>query len=276
MRRAITRIGARPLHPRIAVALACLAVVGCACAGCGKPAASLEEIDAAVRGFVSDLGECDDFAAALGFIELGDADYVKSATELIGASRDSAGRLLADVEVLQGMRYGGKTAQLGVMVGELCEGTKGAVEELRLAFDGVENTLKAAEPTLLVNLTVPLGMLKEPAEILQYLNELVATSDRSLEALNGVSVPDAVAGYKAFFMDLITNIRSAARDSISLLRSGTTVLVNAGGESSKRVSELISAYPALAEEIFAALKINRLDPLVERVELEINRLYLGE
>jgi hypothetical protein len=229
-----------------------------------------------MRGFVSDLERCDDFTAALGAIELGDADYVKSAMERIGESRDAAERLLVDVEVLQGLRYGGETAQLGVMVGELCEGAMEAVEELRLAFDGVENTLKAAEPTLLVNLTVPLGMLKEPAEILRYLDELVATADRSLEALRGVAVPDAVAGYKAFYMELITNIRSAARDSISLLRSGTTVLVNAGGESSARVNRLISAYPALAEEIFAALKINRLDPLVERVELEINRLYLGE
>jgi hypothetical protein len=38
----------------------------------------------------------------------------------------------------------------------------------------------------------------------------------------------------------------------------------------------MSDYPQLIEDILDSLKISRVDPLVERVELEINRLFLEE
>jgi len=251
-------------------------MASCAFAGCGGSVTALDEIDKAVRVFVSDLDACDAFTGSLENIELGNEDYVKTALEWIQGSRDASDRLLADVEILRGMTYKGKTAQLGAAVGELCGGAMEAVEELRLMLDGVEDILEAAEPALVMQIDIPLGMLKELAEILRRLEEVTAAADRSLQAIEAVEVPEVLSGYKAFFIELTTAIKEAAQESISLLKNGAADPKKGGGESSAKVNRLISLYPALAYETFSALKINKLDPVVERVELEINRLFLGE
>lgn len=264
-----------PLHVAAFLVFACLALSVNVSTGCRSSITSLDEIDSTVRNLVSNLERCGDFVDSLESITLGDASFIEVALERIRDSREASADLLADVELLRKMRYGGETAHLGEVIRELCEGTTEAVEELSAVWEGLEGILGAVKPVFLQEIAVPLGMVTEHAEIIKRLENLMATADQSLRAVNEVAVPELLEGYRSFWVDLIEAVKAAAQNSIDLLRGRDT---GSGRDESgsSAVNSLLWVYPELAGRTFGALQIRMMEPLVEQVELEINRLFLRE
>jgi len=250
------------------------------CSGCGNGGFSpekLEEIDAVFRSGTSSLAGTTAFISALEDFDLENAAFLDDALSAVDASREAAQMLLASVEELQGFTYGGALSTMGGYMEEYAALAVEAVQELNGIYDALQGMLQAIEPILREEAVITqLEAPSSDAELLDRLGRLSAALDASLAELPGIEVPAQLAEYKSLLEGIFTKLQKLVRDLT------TTVSEQNAEEDMEYNPDFISLqesmedYSRVVGELYDSLEISSIDPLVEKVELELNRLFLEE
>lgn len=263
--------------------LALLALAGAAfpAAGCGEravPREEVERIDEAFRRGTSHLAESTSFMVPLEKFDFENASFIEDVQEGIAASRSACMEIRKSLKELRAFDYSGRLEELGALMGEYSAAMEEAVEELEGVCGGLEEMMLAVEPTMREEAVIT--QLEQPgsdAEFLERLERLDAALGDSLSRLEGFGTPPALlSDYKSYCIELFTLLHSIVVDLKAFTLGQPLDTGTEDNPGFTRVRELLAGYPSLTEGIYGRLRIAGIDPLVEAVELEINRLYLGE
>ena len=255
----------------------CLGLFHAGCGGSGFSREEVEEIDTAFRAGTSSIGEATAFVRALEDFNFEDAAFLDNAVKAVDSSRAAAQRLLASVEEMQGFSYDGALSTLGGYVEEYTALAVKAAEELESVYDGLDGILQAISPVLREEAVIT--QLDEPgsdAELLDRLGKLDAALKTSLAELPGIEVPALLAEYKSLLEGIFTDLHKLILDLIAAASGQVSDENMENNPDFLHMQELIADYPRVVGEIEDNLEISRIDPRVEKVELELNRLFLGE
>lgn len=270
-----TVTGRTAFFAAIGALVVCIALFSMGCNGSGASREKMEEIDKALRTGTSRLTETTAFVAALEEFDFENAAFLEGALNTLDQSRDAAQALLASIDELQALSYGGGLSSLEGYVEEYSTATVEAVEELEAIYTGLQGILQAIEPVLREEAVIT--QLEEPgsdAELLGRLQRLEAALDTSLVALAEVEVPALLVEYKSLFTDILTTLSKLVGDLVATA-SGRSPNVNMEENPDfLRMQELMAGYIPTVENLYDSLKITGIDLLIERVELEINDLYM--
>lgn len=260
------------------LALLILAVAVLSSAGCGRGSISREEverIDEAFRRGSSRLAETTVFLDALERFDFENAAFLADALAGIEAGRAACSELRASMEELAAFAYHGGLEELGRNVEEYSAAMGEAVEELAAVYGGLEEILLALEPTLREEAVITqLEAPRDDAEFLERLQRLDAALKESLAALQGLEPPAPLRDYRDHFQQLLSVLDKMVEDIIAVIEGRVPDVDVEHNPDFLLYQQLMGAYPSQVEGIFEKLKIAGIDPLVEKVELEINRLYL--
>jgi len=261
----------------ILVAAACLLFNACSCMGNRVSRDEVEAINGVFRGSVSSLNEAMAFRRTLEGFSFEKTDFLDDTLSQIQGSRDVSNTLFVSIEELQAISYKGRLSNLGAYILEYCDAAIDAQGELETVLNGLESVLRVVEPVLREEIVITKFETQQiTTEILQRLINIREALETSLVNLDGVDVPEILAGYKSFYGDLLTAMHEITVGNIAALQGQASNFHAEVSPDLARVQQLMSDYPQLIEDILDSLKISRVDPLVERVELEINRLFLEE
>lgn len=256
------------------IIVVCLIAGFCGCTGNGVSRKDLETIDTLFRRSVSSLDQCTSWRGALENFNLERTDFVDQVLVQIQKSEEACSKVLASLEELRAVRYRGETSKLADDVMMYCDAASNALEELEAVFTGLEKILESVDPVLKHEKEVPaFGGPETIAEALRRLASLKTAAEKSLRDLQEIEVPEVLAGYKSFFFELIYAMGEVSTRNISLLQ-GKASNFSGKNEDYQRMELLQAQYPQVVEKLFGGLKINMIDSLVEKIELEINRLIL--
>lgn len=266
----------RVLIVAVCLLAACLWLSAVGCDG-GFSREEVEEIDTAFRSGTSSIDETTEFTTTLEDFDFEDAAFFENAMSALEASRAAAQRLLASAEELKGFSYDGALSTLGGYVEEYEPRIVAAVDELEGIYAGLQSIVLAIEPVLKEEAVIT--QMEEPgddAELLSRLQKLDTAMTASLAELAETEVPLQLAAYRSLLADIFTNLHKVVRDLMAAASGQTTNVTLENNPDFLHLQELMADYPGVVEEIEENLEISRIDPLVEKVELEINRLFLEE
>jgi len=255
----------------------CVVVFTLGCTGSSVSGEKLEEIDAVFRAGSSRISEITSFISTLEDFDFENAGFFDSAVSAVNRSAAATQALRASIETLSGFEYDGALETLGNYIDEYVAAALEAVGELEGVYAGLLDILQAIEPVLREEAVIT--QLDEPgsdAELLERLIRLRDALDPSLAALAEIEVPTLLIEYKSLLEEIFTLLRKTVGDLI-VVASGTSPNINLENNPDfQRMQELMVDYYPLVQQLYESLGITRMDALVEKVELEINRLYMGE
>jgi len=269
-------IGATILAPFLAV----LAGAAFLTAGCGRKAVSredVERIDEAFRKGSSRLSEATAFIDLLEKFDFENARFLEDLRAGINAGREACGEIGASLDELAACHYPGPLGELGGRVKEYSAALGEAVEELQGVYDGLDMIMPALEPTLREEAVITqLEAPSSDAELLERLERLDVALGSSLAVLDELETPPLLSDFREYFTQIFSVLNKVVADLIVVTRGRMPNPVMESNPDFLRLQQLMADYPALVEGMREKLKVSALDPLIEKVELEINRLYLGE
>jgi hypothetical protein len=247
--------------------------------GCqgGSTQDRVEEVDAAFRKGNSSFSALTGFIAPLEEFDFENTEFLTNILAALQQSRTAVEETNASLDELQGFDYKGELEQLGAYIEDYIFSTREALSEVEGVYTGLEDILRAVQPALEEEAVVT--QLEAPAsneEWLERLYGLDAALEPSMRDLQEVEVVPFLQEYKAYMVDLFGTLQKMVKEIIPVA-AGTTPNVNMDENPDfLHIQDLRSQYPQLVDGMYDNLKISRIDLLVEEVELEINRLYLGE
>ncbi len=257
------------------MAMACAAVAAAGCGGGGARREKVERIDEAFRRGSSRLAETTAFVDCLERFDFENAAFLQDVRAGIETGRVACAELKASVDELSALAYPGELERLGRYVEEYAPVMVEAVGELEEVYDGLEEIMLALEPILREEASVTqLEAPRSDAEFMGRLRGLDAALAESLSSLERLEPPPLLREYGDYFERLLSVLDKLVDDLIAATRGlapGKDVEYNPDFLS---FQQLLSSYPFLVESLSNKLKVAGIDPLMERVELEINRLYL--
>lgn len=266
--------------PGIVITLAVVAGLGILAPGCGGGTVSretVEEIDAVFREGNSQLVAVTAFLAALDDFSFENAAFYEDTLQAIEDSREAASGLRRSAEELASIDYRENLYELGKYTREYCDAVLPAVDELETVYDALQDILEAIEPILREEAVITqLEAPRSNEEWLQRLYRLEAAAGPSAAELAVVDVPPPLAEYKALLEDLFSTLHKLTVEVIAVSSGQVENVEMEHNPDFLHMQELLESYPPLAEGLYARLRISAIDPLLEKVELEINRLYLEE
>ncbi len=246
--------------------------------GCGGGASreKIERVDEAFRAGASRMAETTAFVAALEEFDFENAGFLEDTLDALDRSRDAARAVLASVAELRGLSYEGDLAALGEYVDEYSTAAVESVEELEGIFAGLQGILRAIEPILREEAVITqLEAPRSAAEWLERLRRLEAALDASLPELVEVEAPLPLEEYGTLFAEMLSILRKLVGDLIAVVTGQAPNVNMEENPDFLRMQELMAGYIPCVESLYESLKITGIDPLVEKVELEINDLYMG-
>lgn len=253
-----------------------LSMVAVGCLGQGSLQSRVEEVDEFFRQGTVNLAETTSFIGTLEGFDFENAQFLDNTLREIEMSRYAAQNVRESLQALGELDYSGDLEQLGQYINEYLAAMEGALGELEDIYAGLEEILKSIEPVLREEAVITqMEAPQSDQEWLERLNRLDAALQLSVAELQKAEVPPSLQGYKAFFIDIFSTMYKLTGDLIAVV---TGVVSNEELENNPdfiRIMEQVEEYGSLVEELYRSLAITRIDPYVEAVELEINRLYLG-
>ncbi len=193
----------------------------------------------------------------------------------LDSGRDAARAVLESVEEMSTFDYRGGLSALGGYVEEYTVAVVEAVEELDTIYEGIKDIFQAIEPVLREEAVIT--QLEAPgsdADLLERLGRLDAALDLSLEELPGIVVPSLLGEYKSLFEGIFTTLQKLVQELIAAATGGITDEEMENNPDFEHMQGLLADYVPLVEALHERLRITSVEPLLEKVELEINRLYL--
>ncbi len=260
-----------------AVILVCLLLFASGCNGDKVSREEVEEIDSAFRRGISQLSEVTVFIRALEEFDFENADFLENTLQQIDTSRLAAQGVIESSNELRSFNFEGGLDQLGEYVSEYHDTVVEAMAELETVYDATEEMLEVLRPVLSEEATITqLEAPRNDAEWLDRLRRLDTALGSSLAELDNVRVPGLLEDIKALFTDLLTTMSKLVGDLISVLTRSIPNVEMETNPDFLRTLQLVDGYLPLVQALYDNLEISEIDSLVEQLELEINRLYMGE
>jgi hypothetical protein len=257
------------------ISMLCLVQLsGC---GGGSLQEKVEAIDNSFRQGGASFSDLTGFLARLEEFDFENAAFLPSVMDALNQSRIAAEKTNSSLQELQDYEYGGKLAKLGEYVDAYVTTTREALDELEGVYSGLEAMLMAVQPALEAEAAVT--QMEAPTSNEEWLGRLYALDtalEPSVSKLREVEVTPPLEGYKAFMLDLLSTLQKMVKDVIPVASGAASNVEMDQNPDFLYVEQLRLEYPQMVEGMYDSLKISDVDPLVEQVELEINRLYLGE
>ena len=254
-----------------------LVLLSTGCGGGGLSREELDEIDATFRAGTSRLSETTSFVYVLQTFDFENATFIDDIMSALDASREAADELQASIEGLRDFNYEGTLSMLGGYLEEYIASVTEAIEELSTIRSGIEQISLAIEPIMSEEAVIT--QLEEPgddAELLDRLRRLSEALESSLAELSGLEVPAKLTEYKSLLEGIFTSLQNVIRDLIYVASAQTAGETMENNPDFLRMQDLMETYVPVVKAMHEDLKISSIDPLLEKIELEINRLYLGE
>lgn len=247
--------------------------------GCeaGTEAERVEAIDDAFRLGSSKLAGLTAFIYPLGGFDFENAAFLDEVSNGLRVSRSASEEVRISLEEMRGFDYPDELEQLGVYIEEYTAAMEEALQELEGVYAGLEAIMAAIEPALeeesvLTQLEAP----QSTEEWLTRLRDLYAALGATLGNLQAIEAPSTLLEYEAYMLELFGVMHKLTGDLIAAASGAAPNVEVEYNPDFLRIQELLAAYPAQVDSIYEGLGITRIDPYVEAVELEINRLYLRE
>lgn len=245
-------------------------------AGCQRPPEEqLHDIHSALQDCVQGMEKAKGFLQPLKTFDFENASFLNDVLSSIEDGRSGLREAMVSVDRLEGFDYRGDLSHLGELIREVTQRVRHALDELKKVHDGIEGVLASIRPALEEEATIT--QLEAPQgtqEWVQRLLRLDAALSESLQALDGIEVPDKTDKYRTFFLDLLTTLHNMVRVMIRRVSTGITGPDPRLSLDFQHFKELLSSYGVLVEDLDSLLLINQLESYLEEVELEINRLFL--
>jgi hypothetical protein len=246
-------------------------------AGCGDSRRKVEQIDEAFREGSVRLSQTTAFQEALEEFNFENANFLSNALGRIEASREAAAAVLSSLDELGSFKYKGSLQGLGEYVQEYRREMAGALEELEEVYKGLEEMLRAIEPALKEEAVITqLEAPQSNEEWIRRLKSLKEALNVSVAALDRVGVTALLSEYKALFSELLSTMLKLADDLMSVASGQIPNVELEENPDFVHIQELMASHVPAVHRLCEGLKIHDIDAAVEQVELEINRLYLGE
>jgi len=258
----------------LAAASACLCIISLV--GCGGPSRKeLESLDEDFRASTASLEEALSFLDALERFDFENGSFMDDARKSVSSSREMASEAFTIIQRLLSRPYGGKLEELGRLIEDYGEAASAAVEELQSLYGPLEGLLSAIEPVMREEAAIT-GMEapRSDAEWLERLNRLRNALGPALSALSSLEVPRVLEEYRGFLQELFSVLYKLVEELASRVKRGDVSSNAPDNPDFLRMQELLGSYGATVDRLRKNLEASRLDPLVEKVELEINRLFL--
>lgn len=255
------------------VALFMIAAGVCGCGGASRK--DVEAIDELFRAVVSDLSEAAEFLDRLEDFDFENASFSAGVVSGTYTGQEACARARESVDELASFDCRGELAELGSRMGEYTNAALALLSDLDTAAGDARGLVQAMEPALREEAVITqLDMPADEQELQERLQRLDAAIGESLQALSALRVSDLVSPFHSFFAELFTVMRKLVTDLKAVTRGADPGTEMEESQDFARVQEMLAAYPMLVDELRGKLKIADMDPLEERVELEINRLFL--
>ncbi|NPV59444.1 MAG: hypothetical protein HPY75_07250 [Actinobacteria bacterium] len=245
----------------------------CGCDGVSRK--DVEAIDGLFRAAVSNLSEAAAFLDRLEEFDFENASFASGVVSGTYTGQEACSRARESLEELASFDYRGELAELGSRMEEYTIAALALLSDLDTVAGEVRGLIQAIEPTLREEAVITqLDIPAEDQELQERLRRLDVALVESLSALSALRVSDLVSPSQSFFSELFTVMRKLVNDLYAVTQGADPGKEMEGNPDFARVQEMLAAYPLLVEELRGRLKIADIDPLEERVELEINRLFL--
>lgn len=245
-------------------------------AGCGGlTRRELEALDAEFRSVNAAVEGAVSFFDALEGFDFENRAFMDDALRSVAASRGQAEEALSGLQRLLARRFEGPLERLGSMLEDYGRYVSIAVEELQSLYQPLKDLLVAIEPVMREEADIT-GMEapRSGAEWLERLNRLKAALLPAVSSLTEMEVPQLLAGLRDLLRELFTVMYRLVNELSARARGGDLRSEASENPDFVRMQELLGSYRETVERLRKNLEASRLDPLVEEVELEINRLFL--
>ena len=264
----------------IAVLLATAGGLSMVAAGCMEQRstqARVEEVDEVFRQGTVLLAETTSFIGALEQFDFENAQFYDNALQEIEMSRYAAADMRESLNALGELDYSGDLEQLGQNTNEYIAVMEEALKELEGIYAGLEKILGAIESVLIEEAVITqMEAPQSDQEWLERLQPLDTALKISIAELQKVEAPPQLQDYQDLFMDILSTMNKLVGELIGVVVGAAPNVDVENNPDFIRMQEQLGAYGLLVEELYQGLTITLVDPYVEAVELEINRLYLGE
>jgi len=235
-----------------------------------------EEIDAVFRAGTSRLAEATACINAIREFDFENAMFLEDVRDALDTSGGAMMELRESIDGMEGLDYSGALADLGIYVEKYSSAMSGALDELEGVCAGIAGIMDSIEPVLraeavITQMEAPLS----DEEFKERLARLDGALAPSLAALAELEVPVVLHAYRALLEEIMTTLHKLVVDLTAAVNGLTPEITPTSNPDFLHLRELLAGYPSVVEELGGSLKINSVDELVERVELEINRLYMG-
>jgi hypothetical protein len=243
--------------------------------GCSNnpPRQAIENIDEAFHASSSHIADATGFIDVLKQFDFQKGESLKQALTALDNSAAAADELLSNSNQLEEFDYEAGMADLEQDVSDYSSQVAAAVEELKPLLDNMKGILTSISPFF--DTSVSLEMEKSQGERLQELRALETQLDTSKAQLQAAQLTVSLEQARDIILDFFVSARQVIEAMIATPTLGTSA--NPFSVSNlQKVADSLQRWQQFLQKLSDQLLINRVDPYVEKVELEINNLYLGQ
>ncbi len=235
----------------------------------------LERIDYAYRRGTSRLSDLTAFLKVMKDFDFERASFYEEAVQSIEKGKEASLEIRSSLEELTTCEYAGYMEELREYVLAYVQGMGPALDELEEVFRGLEELLASIKPILEVEAVLTqMEVPQSEEEWKGRLKGLKEALEVSLQSLEEVEVTSVMAEYYDYMAQLFSLMDKLVGDILVALSERGLAAEAERNPDFERLWLLIEGHGSAVEALEDALKISHLDPLMSRVELEMNRLFL--
>jgi hypothetical protein len=237
---------------------------------------TLDRFESVYKPVASRLTETTSFIEPLSLLDLDKQETITALKDNLRISSDKAVELREGMQELAAFDYSGKLSKLGAYVADFKMASGSALDELDEVYGYLQSLLGKLDAFIRLRAGLPqLSGDQSLKPYLQPLRDLLAACESARTALSGSQPPPVLAEYHDLFMELLLEMRELLRVYVGVAADSGNPQDVSGNPVILRYLALKGRYQQLVSGLYEQLKISDLDPYMEKVELEVNRLYLG-
>jgi hypothetical protein len=269
----------KPLKRSVALTSAFFVLITILTAGCSGGASPTERLDE-VRGTyyegVQRAQEVTAFLEPMAAFNLEDKGKYEDLRSSLQGCVAAAGEARANLDEIGAYDYSGKLKGLGEYIMEYKAEYEACLDEIGDIYIYLDSVLKTLEPYIQMKAGIPqLSSSESLKQNLQPMQGLKAEAESVTATLAGMEPPTALSECHALLIELFQAVSDVLKAYISIAMSSGNIQDVSNNPVVVKYLGLQARYQQLVPGLYKRLRIAGIDPFMEKVELEINRLYLG-
>lgn len=237
----------------------------------------VEKIDEAYRQGANRVSDLTAFLSVMKGFDFEKTSFYGDAVRAIEGGREAVSEIRASLEKLTTCEYAEDMEELQEYVLAYVNGMGLALGELEEIYVALEEFLSSVKPVLEVEAVLTqMEVPQSREEWMERLKGLKESLEITLKSLEMAEVPPLMKDYHAYMMKLFSLMDKLVGDILATVaESGLEAEVERNPDF-ELLRLLMDEHGSVVEALGDNLRISHIDPLMSRVELEINRLILEE